>query len=599
MKELDALFNQAVQLYQGGRIREAEALCLDILENHPGHAHSLHLLGGIAHLHGQDRRAAELINQAITIMPDNPLYYFNLGIAYKAQNRLEQARAVFEQVLALKPDYAEAWNELGLISYQLGDREQASEKYQKALNLKPGLAAAWNNMGNIIKDQGRLQEAISYFQNALRLDPAYAEAHNNLGNMLDDTGQKEEALKHLREACRLKPDLAEAHSNLLFLLSYNVLCSPRQMLDESRQWDRDHGASNRFEHVTSGEMPQRLRIGYVSPDLKRHAVSYFLEPILPDDVTRRLQGLAHHWRSTVGLDDETVARQIHDDGIHVLVDLAGHTAHNRLRVFSFKPAPVQVTYLGYCATTGLQAMDYWITDTALHPPDTTELATEALYRLPRCWLAYRPDPQAPPVSSRPDGPVVFGCFNDLSKITSQVIALWCEILHAVPGSRLVLKTRALADPRTRARLCTQFSRHDIGEERLALLPATRDYLAAYHEIDIALDPFPRTGGATTADALWMGVPVVSLAGQRYIERQGLSMLSALELTDLVASSSPEYRDKAIALARDYPRRAQLRDTLRQRMARSPLCDHTGLARALERAFRVMWAQSTGDRHSRS
>lgn len=607
MNNTQGIFEQALHFFQTGEEEKAISLCQKILGDNPRHANALHLLAGIAHGKGQHRQAIDMISQAVAIAPRTPLFHFNLGIIHKSVLEFDLARAAFEKALALKPDYAEAWNELGLISYEQGSSRRASGYFQNALKYNPNFAAAWNNLGNIIKDQGRLQEAIAYFRNALRHKPDYAEAHNNLGNMLDDTGRKEEAAHHLREACRLKPGLAEARSNLLFLLSYNVMCSPRQMLEESRLWDQAHGNNPRFSHAPKGDPNQRLRIGYVSPDLKRHAVSYFLEPILahhnpqqvevfcyaevrhPDEVTKRLQGIAHHWRSTIGLDDEAAARMIRDDGIHILVDLAGHTAHSRLRVFTFKPAPVQIAYLGYCTTTGLDTMDYWITDEILHPDDTAELATESIYRLPRCWLAFRPDENAPPVIPRlADQALTFGCFNDLSKITPRVIALWSEILHAVPSSHLTLKTRALADPRTRAQLSAHFAEHGIDAKRLTLLPATRDYLAAYHDIDIALDPFPRTGGATTADALWMGVPVITLAGERYIERQGASMLSALKLDKLIAVTRQEYKDKAVSLAMDAPRLEQLRLSLRQRMESSPLCDYKGLSHALENAYRDIW-----------
>jgi len=288
-------------------------------------------------------------------------------------------------------------------------------------------------------------------------------------------------------------------------------------------------------------------------------VSQFLEPVLkghdheavevycyaevpqPDEVSGRLESEVDHWRTTVGRSDAQVARQIHEDAIDILVDLAGHTANNRLGIFTYKPAPIQVTYLGYCTTTGLEAMDYWLTDAVVTPETTVERSTEAIWRLPRCWLSYGPDPQSPEVAVRPGAdPVTFGSFNNISKLTPQVIGTWAEILQAVPGSRLLLKTRALREEGMCAEVRARFAAEGVAAERVEMRGATPGYLAEYGEVDIALDPFPRTGGATTADALWMGVPVVTLAGERMIERQGASLLTAVGLEELIAADREDY-----------------------------------------------------------
>jgi predicted O-linked N-acetylglucosamine transferase (SPINDLY family) len=355
-------------------------------------------------------------------------------------------------------------------------------------------------------------------------------------------------------------------------------------------------------------------VGYVSPHLRSSVVNFFFEPLLSahdrsrfevfcyasflesraDGVTRRLRGIAEHWRFVGDKDDAGLARLVREDGIDILVDLAGHTSNNRLKAFTYRPAPIQASYLGFFAGTGLAAMDYWITDEVLHPQDTPELSSESIYRLPRCWVCYQPPEQAPGVSPGPnaDDQVVFGSFSHLSKLTPEVVKTWSWILQSLPGSRLLLMAKALRDPVVRGRLEGGFAEHGISPERLLLRHGApyAQYFATYAEVDVVLDPFPRTGGTTTAEALWMGVPVVTLAGKRYVERISASKLTAVGLLDLIAHSREEYVEKAVSLARDADLRRALRAGLRDRMARSPLCDGPGLARAMESAYRTMWAR---------
>ncbi len=290
------------------------------------------------------------------------------------------------------------------------------------------------------------------------------------------------------------------------------------------------------------------------------------------------------------MNDSEVAQQIYDDKIDILIDLAGHTAKNRLIIFTYKPAPVQITYLGYCNTTGLKSMDYWITDTILHPEDTVELAVENIVRLQRCWTCYQPPVDAPEI--KPDMPankiITFGSFNNVSKLNKKVIECWSQLLKDVANSRLVLKARQLADPFIQERISAQFAQNGINNEQLTLLPSTPSYMADYNRIDIALDTFPRTGGVTTADSLWMGVPVITLAGQRYIERQGASILNAIGLDELITSTPDEYIAKAVTLAKDHKQRTELKSSLRELMTNSPLCDGRDLAQALEITYRKMW-----------
>jgi predicted O-linked N-acetylglucosamine transferase (SPINDLY family) len=356
-----------------------------------------------------------------------------------------------------------------------------------------------------------------------------------------------------------------------------------------------------------------LRVGYVSPDFHGHSVSYFFEPILAahrergevevycyaeqrkrDAMTQRLKALATGWREIQGRSDAEVAAQIKADGIDVLIDLAGHTGENRLGVFTYKPAPVQATYLGYFATTGLSAMDYWISDAVLTPADTVERASEEIERLPRCCLVYTAPEEAPAVAERPTGePVVFGNFNDLSKAGAGSVEAWSEILRRVPGSRLVLKARQLSDKGQHEPWLQRFEAEGIERDRIELrgyAPSKAAHLEQYADVDIALDMMPRTGGATTAEALWMGVPVISLAGRRFIERLSASMLNEVGLDWCVSETVTGYVDCAVALANDEPRRRRLRSELRERVRLSSLGNGEALTRDLEQAYARMWRQ---------
>lgn len=643
MANLSQVLQQALQLHQGGRLHEAEALYQQILHHAPGHPQTLHFLGMLYHQRGDHRQAYERLTQALSGAPGDAHIHANLGLICQALGQNDEAEQCYEQSLALNPEDPEVRLRLANLLYRARRYQAAASHYQRILARQPRHAVAANNLGRLHQSLGNMMLALDYYRSAIEAAPDFADAHfnrgtalraqgdlaaardafatvlslqpedaaacSNLGTILKDQGQVEEAVAWYRRAIEKDPQLMVVHSNLLFTLSYHLLGSAEERLEAHRQWDDRHGGpfkARTFTHAP-GKQATKLRIGYVSPDLKRHAVSTFLEPILaahdhkafeifcyaeverPDEVTERLRTYSDGWRYTTGRSALDVARQIHDDGIHILVDLAGHTSGNRLDVFTYKPAPIQLTYLGYCATSGLAAMDYWISDEVLMPANSPELAVEEVVRLPRCWLCYRA-PSAPPVSIQRGGgeAVTFGSFNHLSKLSTAVLTTWSRILGQLPGATLLLKTQQLADPAIREQIMARFAAHGVEQRRLRLEAASSDYMDRYNEVDIALDPFPRTGGATSADALWMGVPVITLAGRFVIERQGASMLAALDLPELVAGSEEDYVAKAVQLARDPQRRRTLHQDLRQRMQTSPLCDGRGLAAALEDCYRRFW-----------
>ena len=449
------------------------------------------------------------------------------------------------------------------------------------------------------------------------MDPDHLGALTNLGNAYKDQGFAEAAIAAYRKALALRPDDAAVHSNLLLAMQYESSADPGAMLEEARRYARQHEGP--FA-VTTGPRPtrplpgRRLRIGYVSANLREHPLCFFLEPILaahdhksfeiycydalmkPDSVTERLKGYADMWRSLVDLADPQAVELIRRDEIDILVDLDGHTGGNRLPVFAQKPAPIQVSYLGYLGTTGLAAMDYYLTDAHADPRGQTDCHyQEQLVRLPECAFCYRAGP-APEVNdeppSRQSGYVTFGCLNNPAKVTDEVLSLWCKVLAAVPGSRLMIATGG--SRRAEERIRAALSRHEISPERLLLVgrSATRmDYLRLYHAVDIGLDPFPYNGVTTTCDALWMGVPVISLAGRMNVSRQGVRFLRSVGLGELLGETPDDYVRIAVDLASDLHRLAALRAGLRERMSRSPLMNSQRLTRDLEAAYHAMWEEN--------
>jgi protein O-GlcNAc transferase len=641
-------FDLALEHHKAGRLQEAQDLYQQILAQQPSHFGAMQLLGVIAYQQGKYESAVDLIRRAISLHPDFPQAQVNLGNALKDMGQLDEAIAAFRQAIALRPNYAEAFNNLGnalkekrkldeaIAAYRQailhnpnmamarsnlgnalkdnGQLDEAIDVYRQTIAFSPSYADAYSNLGNALKDKGLLDEAIAAFRQAISLSPAFAEAHNNLGLALMDRGELDEAIAAFRQAIAVKPGFVEADSNLVLAVNYHGGYEAQAIAEEHRRWSRQHAEPLRGfipPHENERDPDRPLRIGYVSADFREHAVSRFLLPLfrhhdhsnfrivcysdvfIADRMTDRLRACAEEWRETCGQTDERMAQQIRQDKIDILIDLAGHTACNRLRVFARKPAPVQVTYLGYPATTGLAEMDYRMTDAIADPPGKTEsLHTEKLWRLPVCnWCFGEPEDAPPPRLSRPDAPICFGSFNSFAKASPAVMELWVAILKATPESRLIIKSRGLGEPGVRQDISRFFESRGVQADRVEIRgkePEFRSHLALYNQVDIALDTFPYHGTTTTCEALWMGVPVVSLAGQTHVSRVGVSLLNCIGLAELIAQSPEEYKSIAVRLAGDLPRLAELRRTLRERMRASPLMDATRFAGDIEAAYRQMW-----------
>lgn len=652
---LDAKLRGALDLHQSGRLAEAEALYLEVLQDDPGHAEARHFLGLLMHQSGKAQRAVQLIGEALAAAPTAQMHC-NLGVVLQAGGRLDEAQASYASALALEPDFADAHLNLGLLLNRrnrfaealrhlrrliemrpanaeahahlaaalsgAGDREGALASYHTALRLDSRFAGAYNNLGLLLRQLGRPERAEAAFRDAIAADPAFAEARVNLALLLFSGGSTSEARSCLGEAFKIRPGHAGTYSNLLFLEAYDGSLSSEDYLALARGWEkacvpdeaRAEAAARTFPRRPPGE--RKLRIGYVSGDFRDHAVSHFIKPVIArhdrerfeiscystsggqDAFTDEFIALSDRWVSLVGMPDSAAAEQIRADGIDVLMDLSGHTEHCRPGVFALRAAPVQCHYLGFMASTGLSEMDYWIGDGLLIPPQLDDAFAETIWRLPRVWVSYEGNAAAPSPAWQPDpsGAIRLGSFNALPKLTPPTLALWARVLRALPASRLVLKTAELSDPRQRARLTDALAAEGIGAERVTLLDRSasagwRAHMALYDGIDICLDPIGAVGGGTTTcDALWMSVPVITLAGERMGSRMSVSMLRAIDREEWVAATPEEYVQCVLRLAGDAAALAKARNTLRQSMAASPLCDSKDLARRLEEAYGQMYSR---------
>jgi predicted O-linked N-acetylglucosamine transferase (SPINDLY family) len=600
---------------------EAVACYRRALELKPEFAGAHYNLGNAFRDQGKLDEAVTCYRRALELKPDDTDAHNNLGVVFRDQGKPDEAIACYRRALELKPDYADAHNNLGIAFRDQGKLDEAIVCYRRALELKPDYADACNNLGVAFTERGKFDEAIACCRRALELKPDFTKAHNNLGAAFKNQGRLDEAVACYRRAMELKPDYARAHSNLLSTLQYCAGVTPASLAEAHAEYDQRHAAplgGTVVQHENVRDRHARPRLGFVSPDLGRHPVGYFLvrvlehlnqaeqeticysDRIVKDDLTLRLQAAATQWRDVRGVSDEWLAQQIRSDSVDILFDLAGHTAHNRLLTFARKPAPIQITWAGYVGTTGLKAMDYILADRYEIPPELETYYCEKVLRMPDGYVCFDPPATATPIGPLPSmakGYATFGCFNNTAKITPQVIEIWAKILHRLPGARLVLKFKGWDDCGVARRFAEMFAVHAIDPGRLEFLGHSprAELLAEYSRIDLALDPFPYNGGLTTCEALWMGVPVVTCPGETFASRHSLSHLSNVGLAETIAHDLDEYVKLAVALANDLPRLAALRAGLRQRMAASPLCDGKRFATNLMSLLQDVWEQWTDGR----
>ncbi len=603
-----------------GRLGDFEAAircCRKSLALRPGDPDTLYNLAQACLHDGDPAAAAASYREVLHRRPDHFDTLNNLGYALQCRGQYAEAAACHERALGVQPQHPDALINLGIARHGLGKPDAAVEAYQTALRVAPGSARAWYNLGFALYARERYADAATAYRRALERQPDHLAAYVNLGALLLDEGRHAETDRCLRAALAVKPEAPETTQPwqaLLFAMNAYETDSGR-VAREHRAWGqwmrRLHAPQT--DHANDPDPERPLRVGYVSPDFCDHSVAFFFEPLLvhhdptrihavcyadvhrPDRVTRYLQHYAATWRDICGLGDERVAELIRRDGIDLLVDLTGHTSSNRLPVFARKPAPVQITWLGYPNTTGLEAIDYRLTDAVCDPPGATEhLHTEELIRLPHGFLCYQPPLNAPSLCDPPSqtrGHLTFGAFNHLSKVTPEAIRTWARILLRLPQARLVMKGKPFCDPATRERYSGLFSTQGVDPGRVELLhwmPGIEQHLAQYNRVDVALDTFPYNGTTTTCEALWMGVPVITLRGAAHAGRVGTGLLHGIGLPEWAAGDQDQYVDLAVQLAGDVRTRKILRASLRGRMLQSPLCDGKGFARQMEETYRDLW-----------
>ena len=573
------LLSRAKVLLASGRLAETEIILRQLIQLLPGNAELLNYTSLVCYQQHKWAEAERLARAAIGIDPSRSAYYVNLGEFLRAQGRLPEAVEIFRRGAAIDPGNALAHYNLGVVLYKLNRTDEAIEAYRESIKVKPDYGQAFQNLANVLHKQGRVHEAEDCLRKCMEVSPS-----------------------------------AATHSNLLYTMLFDSSCSAEQIAAEHTRWAQRWAEPLKCEIrplKNNSDPNRRLRVGYVSPDFREHVIALFMQPILhhrdrdgfevfcyadvaaPDFMTERLRVDADVWVPIVGMSDAALAERIRVDQIDILVDLTAHMVRNRLLTFARRAAPVQVSYLAYAMTTGLSTMDYRLSDIHLDPPDTETFGTEEIVRLTETYWCYQPQIGVPQVTSRKDGPLTFACYNNCAKINGAVISLWADILKQVPESRIRMIASGGASSNTH--LKQAFAEYGIDVNRVELLSPVgyREYFSLYADVHIALDPFPYNGGTTTLDALYMGVPVITLAGRSGMARAGVSILTNAGLTELVAREPEEYVQLAIDLSRNRSRLSELSAGLRERLTRSPLMDAPRFSRNLESAYRFIWRKYCG------
>jgi protein O-GlcNAc transferase len=640
---LQALFHQALEHQHAGRLIDAEAIYRRLLAELPGHPDLNLNLSNVLDRQGRSEEAVAAVQTAIAARPDYAEAFHNLGVILRRLNRVDQAIAAYRQALAIKPDYPDALINLGNILIDRGETDEVLSLLSRAAELAPSSVLVLSNLGGFLNELKRSEEAITVLNRAIAADPSFAGAHLNLGKALAKLDRHDDAIKSFaraialqpelsnaheslglslhnlgeldaavaayREAMRLEPDEPRIHSDLILTMQYHKDFDSEKILAEEKRWNTLYGQFAVARHENDRAPDRRLRIGYVSGDLWNHAVGRNLLPMFQahdhqsfevyfysnsreqDSITQAVRACADHWRKIIHLDDTQVAEIIRADKVDILIDLSQHTGRNRLPLFAQKPAPVQIAFGGYPGGTGLSAMDYRISDPYLDPSGSDWKYVEKTLRLPDSFWLYLPADHEP-VGELPalrNGFVTFGCLNSFCKINEPVLRLWGRVLQTSPTSRLILLG---GEPSQRRKVDGIMSSMDIAPHRIEMIPRQfrKQYMLEYERIDVALDTFPYNGHISSLDALWMGVPVVTLVGERAVSRGGWSLLNNLGLAELAAWNEEKFVEIAVGLAGDLPRLTELRRTLRQRMLDSPLTDAKRFASNMENLYRQAWTE---------
>lgn len=611
------LMEKAENFTKAGNNDAACNLLQEALDIEPENTVAIYRLAKLYASNGNHLKALEFYHKFVVLHPDNLDVHLLLGIEYAEIRNFQEAIDCFLYCIAHSPPKALFHKVCGIAFSDSGNHKDALIQLNSAFQIEPKDDEVLIRLGIELIHFLKMAEAEGHLLHALVLNPKSALAYNNLGRVYKFQGRMDEAIKAFRKALELEPHNYVVADNLLLSLNYLADANPEKVAEEHRQLSIQAYGNNRLDRsiVFAAKSHNPTRIGYVSGDFHNHSVSFFIEPILMhhnphnvsvycysngtvvDETTQRLMSCNVQWRSIVSLSDQAAAALIHDDKIDILIDLSGHSSGNRLGLFGLKPAPVQASWIGYPHSTGLLQIDYYISDQFCDPPEMTEhLYTEKIIRLPRVFSCYLPPLQFPQVAPPPcaiSGVITFGSFNNFAKVNEHVLSAWISILKRVQNSRLFIKSMALGDLATQQQILSMFVKHGIDCSRIALLNTVNsamEHLELYGQIDIALDTFPYNGTTTTCEALWMGVPVITLAGKTHASRVGLSFLNVVGCPELIAETQTDYVDCAAKLAKDSSILKSYRENLRNMMAISPLMDAKGVTHDIEETFIAMYSK---------
>jgi len=577
----------------------------------PANGQAFYNLGCTLQAQDNNAHAETCYRHALQILPDAAHILSNLGSSLQKQKKIKEAIACYRRVLNAHPNDISTLNNLGLSLYSEGMHEDAKPCYTRIIVLQPDFSSAYINLGMTYYEQMDYERALRLYEHALAIDDAYTEAYFSIGVALQALCRPHEALEYYEKALQTDADYVKSHSNMLMTLNFIPGLSQQQIFEAHARFGQQVEKNLKPSwpiHANPKDKDRRLRIGYVSADFRTHAVSYFIEPVFAhhdktqfelycysngkprDAFTDRLMTYADHWLNCTDMSDDQLAQHIREEGIDILIDLSGHTAQNRLLTFARKPAPIQITYLGYPGSSGLSAMDYRITDGRIEP-GSDAYYTETLLRMPESMWCYKPSPDMPEINALPalsNGYLTFGSFNNVNKVSDICIELWAALLHAIPTARLLMVT--VQEGQLRTRLLQQFQALGIDAARIQFQGklAPHEFQLALQQVDITLDPFPVNGATTTCESLWIGVPVLSLIGERFSSRAGYSVLHAARLPDFALETPESLIATAQLLANNLPLLANIRMGLRDHLRVTPLLDAGSFTRSLEHLYREAW-----------
>ena len=606
-------FDLAFQNHKKNNFKIAENLYKKILKTDPNHFESIFLLGSLSAQTKNFNEAKQLLEKAIQINPDYADAHNNFGNVLIELGDYQKAMGCFQKTIEIQPNFTQAHSNLGIVLKELGDYQKAISCFQKAIEIQPNFAQAHNNLGTAFKELEEYQKAMSCYQEAIKIEPNNADAHYNLGIVFKELGEYQKAIICNEKAINLKPDYVRAYSNMMLTSLLLEKVDPKDYLAKTKKFrlslkpiNSDLLLKYKFDN-----RPEKLKIGFVSGDFQQHPVGFFLLDTLKNLKDKNLELIAYsnsqkkdnlsvklkshftNWREITNQSDKKVVNQIREDGIHILFDLSGYSAKNRLPIFINKPAPIQISWAGFLASTGIPEVDYIIGDPYVTPKDNANHFAEKIFCLPNIWCCFSVPEFEVKINEPPaikNRYITFGCFNNLSKINNEVIALWSKILKAIPKSKIFLKTKQLNDPYVKEKIMNYFKKNNINSNLLILEGSSprNVLLDTYNKVDIALDPFPYSGGTTSFESTWMSTPVLTKKGTTFVSRTTGSINHNCGMSDWIASDENEYVKKAIKFSANFEQLSKINKSLRKTALESPLFNSLLFAKQLDTALWEMW-----------